>query len=120
MCTLKHIRFVNLTTITASLRQKNLIASFHFFWQGGGGWVESRRDHVLIIPISFVLYNITNEVIFFSSDVVGRISSQLSIISATIQSITKTWNEAQLTNQLIEINVSNLEKTSNEPVCHFF
>lgn len=74
---------------------------------------------MLIIPISFVLYNITNEVIFFS-DVVGRISSQLSIISATIQSITKTWNEAQLTNQLIEINVSNLEKTSNEPVCHFF
>lgn len=46
----------------------------------------------------------------------GRISSRLSIISATIQSITKTWNEAQLTNQLIEINVRNLEKTSNEPV----
>lgn len=55
----------------------------------------------------------------FSFDVTGRISSQLSIISATIQSITNTWNESQLTNQLIEIDVSNLDKTSTEPVCYF-
>ncbi|KAL9974336.1 hypothetical protein ACROYT_G011360 [Oculina patagonica] len=46
----------------------------------------------------------------------GRISSQLSIISATIQSITKSWNETQLPNQLVEIDVGNLEKTSTEPV----
>ena len=57
---------------------------------------------------------------YISFDVAGRISSQLSIISATIQSVTKTWNETQLTNQLIEIDFSNLDKTSTERVCYSF
>ncbi|KAJ7374788.1 hypothetical protein OS493_005138 [Desmophyllum pertusum] len=40
----------------------------------------------------------------------GRIASQLSIISATSQSITKTWNGTQLSNQLVEMDVRSLDR----------
>ena len=49
----------------------------------------------------------------------GRISSQLSIISATIQSIIQTSNEVAVVNQLVEMDVNSLDKnnTETEQVC---
>ena len=43
---------------------------------------------------------------------VGRISSQLSIISATIQSMTKTSDEMLTTNQLVEVDIVSLDRGS--------
>ena len=39
------------------------------------------------------------------------------MISATIQSITKTCDGMQLSNQLVELDVSNMEQTSTDQVC---
>ena len=43
---------------------------------------------------------------------VGRISSQLSIISATIQSMTKASDEMLTTNQLVEVDIVSLDRGS--------
>lgn len=43
---------------------------------------------------------------------VGRISSQLSIISATIQSMTKASDEMLITNQLVEVDIVSLDRGS--------
>ncbi|KAM7438304.1 hypothetical protein ABFA07_012225 [Porites harrisoni] len=46
------------------------------------------------------------------SKLTGRISSQLSIISATIQSMTKASDEMLITNQLVEVDIVSLDRGS--------
>lgn len=49
----------------------------------------------------------------------GKISSQLSIISAAIQSFVKTTNEMPIVNQVVEIDLSCLDKNCGvESVCY--
>lgn len=48
----------------------------------------------------------------------GKISSQLSIISAAIQSFVKTPNDVPIVNQVVEIDLSRLDKNCGaESVC---
>ena len=47
----------------------------------------------------------------------GKISSQLSFISATIESIVRTPNEMPIGKQLVEMDVNCLDKDGAESVC---